>query len=304
MKRITIIVPCYNEEEVLEYFYQEIQKYFVSGYDFKLLFVNDGSKDNTINIIKSLREKDDRVKYISFSRNFGKEAAMLAGLRGAKDLNSDACILIDADLQDPPSLILEMLKYYEEGYKHIYAKHKTRKGESKLKTFFALMFYKVYSLITKDKNLNKGARDFCLMDKAVIDAFLSIKDINRFTKGISSWVGFEKKCIEFDYVERKAGTTKWSFKKLFNYAMLGIRQFSHLYKIITKLFVIISFVVLSVDLYVSIKNKTFNRQMLIIEVLLFFMFICLDVVMKLLYDIRDQGLNRPIYVIEDSNTND
>lgn len=304
MKRITIIIPCYNEEEVLEFFYQEIQKYFVGGYDFKLLFVNDGSKDDTIKIIKSLKEKDDRVKYISFSRNFGKEAAMLAGLQGAKDLNSDACILIDADLQDPPSLILEMIKYYEEGYKHIYAKHKTRKGEPKLKTFFALSFYKVYSFITKDKNLNKGARDFCLMDKAVIDAFLSIKDKDRFTKGISSWVGFEKKCIEFDYVERKAGKTKWSFKKLFNYAMLGIRQFSHLYRYITKFFVFASFLTLALDLFFSIKNKTFNYQMLIIEGFLFFVFICLDVVMKLLYDIRDQGLNRPLYVIEDSNIND
>jgi len=304
MKRITIIVPCYNEEEVLDTFYNEITKYFLPNYDFKLLFVNDGSKDNTLKIIKKLKEKDDRIKYISFSRNFGKEAAMLAGLKGAKDLNSDACILIDADLQDPPSLILDMIKEYENGYKHIYAKHRTRAGEPKLKTFFALMFYKVYAFLTKDKNLSKGARDFCLMDKAVIDAFLEIKDKDRFTKGISSWVGFEKKCLEFDYIPRKAGKTKWSFKKLYAYAWMGIRQFSHVYKYVTKLSIIFSILLLGFDLIYSIKMNNFNYQILILETLFIFVFIGIDVILRLLYDIRDQGLNRPIYIIEDSNINE
>ncbi|HHX00785.1 MAG TPA: glycosyltransferase family 2 protein [Acholeplasmataceae bacterium] len=304
MKRITIIVPCYNEEEVLDFFYEEVTKYLDPKYDFKLLFVNDGSKDKTLEVINNLRKKDDRIKYISFSRNFGKEAAMLAGLQGAKELNSDACIMLDADLQDPPSLIPEMLTLYEAGYKHIYAKHRTRVGEPKLKTFFALLFYKVYAMLTKDKNLSKGARDFCLMDKAVIDAFLSIKDYKRFTKGISSWVGFEKKCLEFDYVPRKAGKTKWSFLKLFKYAWMGIRQFSHVYKIIPKLLIVLAVGLLGFDTIYSILNDTFSYRILIYEVLFVFIFIALDAIMKMLYEIRDQGLNRPIYIIEDSNIND
>ena len=303
MKKITIIVPSYNEEEVLKLFYEEMTKYFIKEYDFNLLFVDDGSKDNTYKVIKELAELDSRVKYVSFSRNFGKEAAMLAGLNGAKKLNSDAAIFIDADLQDPPHLILEMLKHYENGYKHIYAKHRKRVGEPLLKTLFAKLFYKVYSLFTKDKNMSKGARDYCLMDRAVIDAFLEIKDYKRFTKGIFSWVGFEKKCIEFDYVPRAAGKTKWSFIKLFKYAWLGIRQFSRAYLALTKLLIVLSFGVLGFDTIYSIINDSFNYQVLLIESLFFLLFIGLHVITKLIYEVRDQGLNRPIYIVGDSNIN-
>lgn len=304
MKKITIIVPCYNEEEVLKLFYEEIKKYLIKEYEFYILFVNDGSKDKTYKVITELKENDDRIKYISFSKNFGKEAAMLAGLNGAKALNSDAALFIDADLQDPPSLILEMLKEYEAGYKHIYAKHRKRVGEPVLKTFFALMFYKVYAFLTKDKNMSKGARDFCLMDRAVIDAFLAIKDKNRFTKGIFSWVGFEKKCIEFDYVPRAAGKTKWSFKKLYNYAWMGIKQFSYVHLLAPKFLIFLSVVILIADTIYSILKDSFNYQVLLFEALFVFVFISIYILVKLIYEVRDQGLDRPIYIVEDSNIND
>ena len=204
---------------------------------------------------------------------------MLAGLNGAKALDSDAAIFIDADLQDPPHLILEMLKLYEEGYKHIYAKHRKRVGEPVLRTFFAKMFYIVYSFLTKDKNISKGARDFCLMDRAVIDAFLAIKDKNRFTKGIFSFVGFEKKCIEFDYIPRKAGKTKWSFKKLYKYAWLGIRQFSHVHLIIPRLLIFTSFLFLVFDTIFSIINDNFNYQIMALKYYLF-LYLLLSILVK------------------------
>lgn len=301
MKKITIIIPSYNEEEVLNLFYEEVKNYLIDDYQFYLLFVNDGSKDRTYHIIKELEKKDERVKYISFSRNFGKEAAMYAGLIGAKELDSDAAIFIDADLQDPPALIVEMLKHYETGYKHIYAKHKTRVGESKLKTFFALKFYKVYAKLTNDRNMAQGARDFCLMDRKVIDAFLSIKDYRRFTKGIFSWVGFEKKCIEFDYVPRVAGTTKWSFIKLFKYAINGIRQFSQVYLLIPKLMISLSSLFLIFDQVYTIINKNFSYRLLVFEIFIVMVFVGFYFIIDLIYEVRDQNLNRPIYIIEDTN---
>lgn len=303
-KKITIVVPCYNEEEVIEIFYQEIRKYFVEGYDFQILFVDDGSKDQTLSIVKNLAKRDSNVKYLSFSRNFGKEAAMLAGFKGALKLNTDAVIIIDVDLQDPPSLIPEMIKYYEQGYMHIYAKHRTRAGEAKLKTFFAKAFYKVYAFLANEKNLAQGARDFSLMDRRVVEAFVSIKDEKRFTKGISHWVGFKKKCLEFDYVPRAAGTTKWSFKKLFKYAMLGIKQFSHHYTWVTKIGITAAILFFIYDLAFSIYNQNIIIRNLGLDLLILMLFIVLHFVMKLMYDIRDQALNRPQYILQDGNINE
>lgn len=301
MKTITIIVPCFNEEAVINILYDEVKKYFVENYQFYLLFVNDGSKDKTLELVKQLEKEDKRVKYVSFSKNFGKEAAMLAGLKTAKLLKSDAAIIIDADMQDPPSLIPSMLESYEQGYKFVYAKHKTRAGEAKLKTFFAMQFYKVYAFLTKDQNLSKGSRDFCLLDKLVIDAFISIKDYKRFTKGIFSWVGFEKKCIEFDYIPRVAGETKWSFRKLFRYAIDGIKQFSNLYLILPKIIIFCMFFFLIADISfgiithnVAIRNYTYEFLFLVMFIILYYM-------MKLLYDIREQNRNRPLFLIADSN---
>jgi glycosyltransferase involved in cell wall biosynthesis len=300
MKKIAIIIPCYNEEEVLSFFYEEVKKHFLSEYDFKLVFVDDGSRDKTLEKIKALSEKDENVKYLSFSRNFGKEAAMFAGLEAAKKLNVDAAILIDADLQDPPSLIPEMLRYYSEGYKHIYTKHKTRKGEPFLKTIFAMMFYKTYSKLTGNQNMTRGARDFCLLDRDVIEAFLSVKDYRRFTKGIFTWVGFEKKCIEFDYVPRVAGKTKWSFKKLFHYALLGIKQFSHVYLLLPNLLIFLCLLLIAGEIGLGIYQQ-FNFLALRIEFLALLILIGIKYLMRLIYDVRDQGLNRPIYLTKDTN---
>lgn len=301
MKNITIIVPCYNEESALPFFYDEIKKQLTKDYQFNLLFVNDGSKDQTMKVIQSFKENDDRIKYIDLSRNFGKESAMYAGLVGAKALNSDAAIFIDADLQDPPYLIHDMLKYYEEGYLHIYAKHASRKAEPKLKTFFAMQFYKVYTWITREQNLEKGARDFSLLDRKVIDAFLKMNDQKRFTKGIFTWVGFEKKCIEFDYIPRVAGKTKWSFKKLFKYAIDGINQFSQMYKIISTMAIFFSLAYLIYDLVISLINQAFQLNTLLFNLIIVMLFVVLHALMIVQYDTKDQVLKRPIYLVQNSN---
>lgn len=300
MNKIAIVVPCYNEEEMLEFFHQEIGKHFVPGYDFYLIFVDDGSKDKTLEIIRSLNKKDPKVKYVSFSRNFGKEAAMYAGLKAAKNIDADAAILIDADLQDPPSLIPEMLKYYEEGYKHIYTKHKSRKNEPFLKRFFAKMYYKIYGRLTNNPNVTQGARDFSLLDRDVIEAFLQVKDYRRFTKGIFTWVGFEKKCIEFDYVPRYAGKTKWSFRKLFRYGLLGIKQFSHVYNLIPNLLIFFCLLLLGFEIGYG-YYKGFDFLALKIEFLALLILIGIKYLMRLAYDIRDQGLDRPLYLAKETN---
>ncbi|MGD9605380.1 MAG: glycosyltransferase family 2 protein [Bacilli bacterium] len=303
MKKISLIIPCYNEEAVLNLTYDEILKHLTKEYDFQFILVDDGSKDNTLAIMKQLASKDERVKYVTFSRNFGKEAALLAGLEAAKRTSSDAAIILDADLQDPPSLIPEMIAYYEQGFKHVYTKHRTRVGESKFKTVCALSFYKVYAFLTKNKTLAKGARDFCLIDRQVIDAMLAVKDYKRFTKGLYNWIGFEKKCIEFDYVPRAKGTTKWNFKSLFKYAILGIKQFSSVYLLVTTLLMLLSFGLVIVDVINGIFNQ-WNWLNLRIDGLMFFVFVGMHTILKLMYDLRDQGLNRPIYIAKETNIND
>lgn len=225
---------------------------------------------------------------------------MYAGLQAAKLLDVNAAILIDADLQDPPSLIPEMLKYYEAGYKHIYTKHKSRKNEPFLKKFFAKAYYKTYGILTKNPNVAQGARDFSLLDRDVIEAFLQVKDYRRFTKGIFTWVGFEKKCIEFDYVPRYAGKTKWSFKKLFRYGMLGIKQFSHVYNLIPNLLIFLCLLLLGFEIgYGHIIG--FDFLALKIEFLALLILIGIKYLMRLVYDIRDQSLSRPLYLTKESN---
>ncbi len=301
MKKITLIIPCYNEEEMLDLFYQEIQKYFVPNYQFTLVFIDDGSSDETLKKIKELSNKDTNIKYISFSRNFGKESAMLAGLKLAKQLASDAAIIIDADLQHPPILIQEMLKNYEEGYKLIYARQRSRKGSSLIYRFFAKSFYLIYAFLTGYKDMQQGAVDFCLIDKDVIDAFLSINDHKRFTKGIFPFVGFEKKCLDFDYLPRKKGSSKWSLKKLYRYAWDGIKQFSHVYIIIPSFFSFVSFILLIYDLISGIIKDNINYLALRIDGLSFIILLTLRYLFVLIYDIRDQSLNRPHYLIKESN---
>ena len=225
MKKISIVVPCFNEEEVLPVFYKEIKKTMaeLSDHIFEIIFVDDGSKDGTLDILKCFSDKDKRVFYISFSRNFGKEAAIYAGLKYS---SGDYVVIMDADLQDPPALLPQMLNAVEkEGYDSAATRRVTRKGEPPVRSFFARMFYKIINRIS-DVKIVDGARDFRMMNRKMADAVLSLSENNRFSKGIFSWVGFETKWFEYENINRAAGKTKWSFFKLFSYSVEGIVGFS------------------------------------------------------------------------------
>ncbi len=225
MKKITVIVPCYNEEQALHYFYEEMERVAAQMPEntFEYLFVDDGSRDGTLAVMRELCAKDARVRYVSFSRNFGKEAAIYAGLTHA---TGDYVAIMDADLQDPPSLLPEMYRAVTgEGYDSAATRRVTRKGEPPIRSFFARRFYALMNKIS-DVELMDGARDYRLMNRKYVDALLSLQEYNRFSKGLFGWVGFRTKWIEFENVERIAGETKWSFWKLFKYSLDGIVAFS------------------------------------------------------------------------------
>lgn len=225
MEKITVVVPCYNEEAALGAFYREITAVAkeMSEVDFEFLFINDGSKDRTLETIKRFAQQDERVKYVSFSRNFGKEAGIFAGLESA---SGDYVVVMDADLQDPPALLPEMYRYIkEEGYDCVGSRRVDRKGEPPIRSFFARKFYRLINRIS-DANVVDGARDFQMMNRDVVQAILSMKEYNRFSKGIFGWIGYRKKWLEYENIARVAGETKWSFWKLFLYAMEGIVAFS------------------------------------------------------------------------------
>lgn len=221
---ISLVVPCYNEEEALPYYYEAMNK--VSKrlkQDLELVFVDDGSKDRTLEILISLAKKDKRVKYISFSRNFGKEAAMYAGF---ENCTGDYVTSMDVDLQDPPELLEEMIRYIkEEGYDSVGVRRVTRKGEPVIRSFFARCFYKLINKMSATEMVD-GARDYRLMTRQMVDALLELKEYNRYSKGLFGFVGFNTKWLEYENVERVAGETKWSFWKLFKYAIEGIVAFS------------------------------------------------------------------------------
>lgn len=224
-EKISLVVPCYNEEEVLPYFYGEFCRVskMLSGYQIEVIFVNDGSKDRTLEVVKEMAKKDSRVKYLSFSRNFGKEAAIYAGFQHA---DGDYVAMLDADLQDPPVLLPEMLQgIREEGYDSVATRRVSRRGEPPIRSFFARGFYKLMHKISTAEIMD-GARDYRMMTRQFKDAILEISEYNRFSKGIFGWVGFKTKWIEFENVERKAGESKWSFWKLFKYSLEGIVGFS------------------------------------------------------------------------------
>lgn len=223
-KLITILVPAYNEQEVLNLLYDRLQKLMdeQSKYNFEILFINDGSKDDTFKIMQNLRKKDKRVCYLNLSRNFGKETAMMAGLDYSK---GDCVIIIDADLQDPPELIPEMLKYWEEGYDDVYAKRRSRKGESFMKKFTSKMYYKTLQSITNIE-IQKDTGDFRLLDRRCVEALKSIRESQRYTKGLFSWIGYNKKEILYDRDPRAAGQTKWNYGKLINLSIDGLTSFT------------------------------------------------------------------------------
>lgn len=258
-KLCSCIVPCFNEEEVIPLYYEEMQKVRKQEegkIDFEIIFIDDGSKDKTLEVIKKLSEQDECIHYVSFSRNFGKEAAMYAGFEHA---NGEYVVTMDVDLQDPPHLIPEMIRSIEEeGYDSVATRRVTRKGEPPIRSFFARRFYGLINKIT-DADIVDGARDFRMMKRDMVNAILSMPEYNRFTKGIFGWVGFKTKWIEFENVERAAGETKWSFWKLFRYALEGIIAFSTVpLTIVSLIGVIICIIAFLFLLFVVIRVAIFG----------------------------------------------
>lgn len=258
---LSIVVPCYNEQEALPYFYKEICRVAEEmkashGADFEFIFVDDGSKDKTLSIARELHKQDARVRYISFSRNFGKEAGILAGLKAAK---GDYVAMMDADLQDPPALLPQMLDaLLEEDYDCAATRRTNRKGEPPIRSFFARMFYKIINRLS-DADIVDGARDYRLMRRRMVDAILALPEYNRFSKGIFGWVGFKTKWLEYVNVERVAGETKWSFWKLFLYSLEGIVAFTTaplaLASLIGIIFCVLAFVMI---LFIIVRTLLFG----------------------------------------------
>ncbi len=259
MSLLSVVVPCYNEEENVSFFYEELMKVqdFFSEREVELevLYVDDGSRDNTVAEVKKLREKDGRVHLVSFSRNFGKEAAMFAGLENAQ---GDYVVIMDVDLQDPPSLLPEMYGYLQEGYDSVATRRVSRKGEPPVRSFFARMFYKLMKKISRTEIMD-GARDYRLMTRQMVDAILSMQEYNRFTKGIFGWVGFRTKWLEYENIERAKGETKWNFWKLFIYSLDGITAFSTvplmLASVVGVVFCVLAFVMI---LFIIIRKLLFG----------------------------------------------
>lgn len=225
MKKISVVIPCFNEQEVLGLYYEEMKKIMeqMQEAEFELLFVDDGSEDHTLELLKELHRKDKRCRYLSFSRNFGKESALYAGLSEAV---GDYTVVMDADLQDPPSYIPEMYQILiEEPYDCVATRRMDRTGEKKIRSFFSASFYKVMNRMSKNQ-IVEGARDYRMMSRKMVDALLKLGEYNRFSKGIFGWVGFRTKWLEYHNVERAAGETKWSFFKLLKYSIDGIIGFS------------------------------------------------------------------------------
>ena len=304
---VELIVPCYNESAVLKMFYDESFRVIISikYYDFNFIFIDDGSKDNTLSIMKELAENDERVKYISFSRNFGKESAMFAGLKNSK---GDYAVVMDADLQHPPALIPDMLKVMEEGYDCCATNRATRDGDPFLRTLFTRGFYKFVNKIS-DVDMPDGAGDFRMMSRQMISAVISMSEVQRFSKGIFSWVGFNTKWIDFEDVERAAGETKWSFWGLFKYAMEGITAFSTVpLKMAIYLGTLVSassFVyLLCVIIKTLIHGKDFPGYASIIAIMLFLggcIMLCCGILGEYVAKIYLEVKNRPVYIIGKTN---
>lgn len=307
-KLLSVIVPCYNEEESIPYFYKEIDKVStkMDYLDFEFIFVNDGSKDNTLEVIKKLNKKDKRIKYISFSRNFGKEAAILAGLEASK---GDYVTLMDADLQDPPYMLEKMYKLIKkEKYDCIGTRRVTRKGEPAIRSFFARQFYKIINKLS-DIEMVDGARDYRLLTRQMVNSIIDMKEYNRFSKGLFSFVGYKTKWLEYENIERIAGETKWSFWKLFIYAIDGITAFSTkplvISAVIGFLFCIISFIMI---ILIIIKTLLFGDPVggwpslvCIIFMVSGVQLFCMGIMGEYLAKTYLETKQRPIYIVKESS---
>ncbi len=308
MELISAIVPSYNEQEALPYFYKEIcrvaEEFKKKDVEMEFIFVDDGSKDKTLEIIKNYAAEDERVHYVSFSRNFGKEAAIYAGLEAAK---GDYAVLMDADLQDPPALLPEMYAAIkEEGYDSVATRRVTRKGEPVIRSFFARMFYKIMNKMS-DVDLVDGARDYRLMKRVMVDAILSMTEYNRFTKGIFGWVGFKTKWLEYENTERVAGETKWSFWKLFKYSLEGIIGFSTMPLMIASWLGVIMCMVAAVAIvFVIVRQLLFGgsafgwpSMVCIIALFSGIQLLCIGILGQYLSKTYLESKKRPIYIAKE-----
>lgn len=306
-EKISVIVSCYNEEQTIPIFYKEIINVAkkMKDNEFEFIFVNDGSKDDTLNIIKDLARKDKRVRFLSFSRNFGKESAMFAGLEAA---TGDYVTLMDADLQDPPSMLPRMLDIIKKGgYDSVGTRRVTRKGEPPIRSFFARWFYKIINKMSKVEMVD-GARDYRLMKKCVVDSIISLKEYNRYSKGLFSFVGYDTKWLEYENVERIAGETKWSFWKLVKYAMEGIVAFTtaplSLASILGVFICIISFIAI---ICIVIKTLVFGDPVggwpSMVCILLFvsgIQLLCMGIIGQYLAKTYLETKKRPIYIVKET----
>ena len=306
MKKISLVVPCYNEQEVINLFYAEIQKVKkdFENVEFEIIFVNDGSRDKTLELTRSLSKNKD-VRYISFSRNFGKEAAMYAGLEAS---TGDYVAIMDADLQDPPALLKEMYEVLESGeYDSVATRRVTRKGEPIIRSFFARLYYKIINKISKTEIVD-GARDFRLMTRQMVNAVLKVKEYNRFSKGIFSWVGFNTKWLEYENVERVAGETKWSFWKLFLYSLDSIVAFSTVpLSIASVMGILFCFVAFIIIVFIIVRTLMYGDPTSGWPSMVCIMFfiggvqlLCIGVIGQYLSKTYLEVKKRPIYIIKET----
>ncbi len=304
---ISIIVPCYNEQEMLHIFYKEITSVLEKMDDeYEVLFINDGSEDDTLKIIQELSTQDKSISYLSFSRNFGKEAAMYAGFC---NVNGDYVAVMDCDLQDPPSLLPQMIEILKKGeYDSVATRRINRQGEPKIRSFFAKQFYKIINKIS-ESDIVDGARDFRLMKKAMVDAVVAMSEYNRFSKGIFGWIGFKTYWLPYENVERIAGKTKWSFWGLFKYAIDGIINFSqvplHMSSWIGIFMTLISFIAI---IFVIIRKLIFGdpvsgwaSTVCIITFIGGVQLFCIGIMGQYIAKIYMETKKRPHYIISDSN---
>lgn len=307
MKKISILVPCYNEEASLPLLYPELKKLMdkTMNYQWEVLFINDGSKDKTLQILKELREKDYRICYVDLSRNFGKENAMLAGF---DYVTGDCMVIMDADLQDPPSLIPEMIQYWEEGFEDVYAKRNNRGKESWLRKRFSLLFYDILQKSTRFEVL-KNVGDFRLLDRSCIEALKRLREAERYTKGMLCWIGFKKKEIIFNRGDRVAGKSNWNFFSLFNLAIEGITSFTtsplRFASILGSVIALFAFILM---LYYLIKTIIWGDNIqgfpTLITVILFLggvQLLSIGILGEYLGRVFNETKNRPVYIAREYN---
>ena len=307
MKTVSIIIPTYNEEDALPYLIKRLKNVIekVENYQFEILFINDGSKDKTLELIKKYREEDKRISYVDFSRNFGKETAMIAGF---DYVTGDCAIVLDADLQDPPELILDMIKYWEKGYDDVYAQRRTRKGETWLKKITSKLYYNVLQTLTKVE-IQKDTGDFRLLDRRCINALKKMRETGRNSKSMFSWIGYKKKAILYDRDPRIAGKTKWNYGKLINLAIDGITSFTISPLRLATILSIPTFIALICYLiYVIVKSLSMHVPIeafqAIILLILFFsgvQILLFGIVGEYLGRIFNEAKGRPLYLINEYN---